>query len=446
MTDTLVEDAQPHDEAEIHPPQGRRPRWWFVALGALAVLGLTLWWATRPEPADDRMLVVDEAGAISLLDPGTGEVVFEVPDAVASPDRSTLLTTSDADEGTALESRDPHTGVVTGSTTLEVEDLTVRTVSPQGGAVALMPGPRGKGIYEPESRERTSLTVSYLDERESRTYELEGNIEPEMFSYDESGLFVLDFDPPDDPDSYFVRRLDLADGTLSDTGAPEVGLNPKMRGRARASVLHPDGDQLFTLYTLPQDGEPVYDVEAGDDTPRYAFIHVIDLKTEESYCIFLPEPIGTVEEATVGMGIAPDGGEVIVADPSTSTMARVDTAELAVIATTRVGALWGRGDGQAVVAVAADRTVYVGSGPRLIELSGLDIPTSREWDHGTSISGLSLSNAGDQLRVGGEGSVTLLDRATGAESGVLSAPGRGTVSLLGPPGGSVVQYPIVCAC
>ncbi|MEO6318342.1 MAG: hypothetical protein ABIP36_06115, partial [Acidimicrobiales bacterium] len=254
---------------------------------------------------------------------------------------------------------------------------------------------------------------------------------------------VLEFDPPTDPTSYYVRRLDLSDGTLSDTGAPQVGLNPKMRGKARAQVLHPDGTSLYTLYTLPQDGEPVFD--GDDDSPRYAFIHVINLKEEWSHCIFLPAPIGTVDEATVGMGISPDGTEIIVADPSTSTLARVDTTELTGDRTHRVERLRDNGT-KAAVAIADDGTAYLGTGPLLLELDLATMQPTRAWSQAEPISALSLSAAGDELRVGGGGVITLIDRATHEEKAVLRAPGRGTVALLGPPRGSVTEFPLECAC
>lgn len=445
----LRSDPNQDDPPVVIAVDGKRPRWTgrkalalVILVGAAAVGG---WMLTSSDPTDNRLLVLDEKGAISLLDPKTGTPDFKVRGATATPDRSALLTTETTGATTVLESRDPATGAVTGSTTLDRGDLTVRTVSPKGQAVALMPGPKGDGIYTPEPRARTSLTVSYVDGRPSRTYDLAGNVEPEMFSYDESGLFVLEFVPPTKPDSYYVRRLDLATGTTTDTGSPQVGLNPKMRGRARASILHPGGDQLFTLYTLPQTGEPVFDPEAGTGTPLFAFIHVIDLKQDSSFCVFLPEPIGTVDEASVGMGISPDGDEVIVADPSTATVARIDTADLSVTETINVEKLRD-GDAKAAVAMAEDGTVYIGSGPMLLELTRPGLQAARVWSQDATISGLSLSASGEQLRVGSHNAITLIDRATGAESAVLRAPGRGKMTLLGPPRGSVTEFPLECAC
>jgi hypothetical protein len=296
--------------------------------------------------------------------------------------------------------------------------------------------------------------VSFLDQREPLEFDLDGNVEPEMFSFDETGLYVLEFVPPTDPDSYFVRRLDLASGEMTDTGAPQVGLNPRMRGRARASALHPEGDQLFTLYTLPEGVEPFDPVEVGAATraaaaghdPLHAFIHVIDLREDRSFCIFLPAPIGTVEEATVGMGIAPDGSEVIVADPSTATVATVDTEELVVTGTTTIPQFEQRGGSQAKVAIAGDGMVYLGAGSELLEVARADFGVRRAWGQGANIDAMSLSASGDQLRVGGGGAITLLDRASGTEVAVLRPPGDGVAALLGPPQGSVTQFPLECAC
>lgn len=417
-------------------------------LAALAATGIiaataTAWARAGDGSPDDRLLVTGEDGAIALLDPATGDAVYEVPDATATPDRSAILTTREAGDETVLESRDPQTGDVSGSTRLDGAGLTVRTVSPEGTAVALMPGPRGKGIYEPQARERTSITVSYLDDRAPRSYDLDGNIEPEMFSVDETGLYVLEFVPPLEPDSYYVRRLDLATGDMTDTGAPQVGLDPRMRGKARASALHPEGHHLFTLYTLPRDGDPVFAPDG--DEPHHAFVHVIDLAEDESFCIFLPVPIGTADAAAVGMGIAPDGDEVVVADPSTSTIARIDVDSLEVAEAVTVEELR-PAESPAVVAVAPDDTVYVGAGSTVLELTHPALQATRVWSHTSWVTGLSLSADGDELRVGGDGAIALIDRETGMETAVLRTPGRGTLKLLGPPQGSVTQFPLECAC
>ena len=457
----LIDDRPDTETHIVQTPPRRRILLQFLGLLVIPVVigaGLLTWSdVAEGDDTDSRMLVVDDEGAISLLDSETGTQLYRVPGAVASPDRSALLTTRDAATGgTTLQSHDPATGEVTGQTTLGVDDLTVRTISPDGGAVALLPGPRGRDLYEPEARTTTSLTVAYTDDRPSRTYDLDGNFEPEMFSLDESLLFVLEFTPADAPTGYFVRQLDLESGELVDTGAPEAVLNPKMGGKARAQVLHPEGTHLYTLYTVPGDQQPVHDVEAppGADPEHWAFIHVIDLAAKTSHCIFLPVPIGTVDEASVGMGASPDGSTLYVADPSTSRVAVVDAIDLEVEEVVRVTKLRDN-HARAKVAVAEDGTVYVGNGSMVIELAADTLRATYAWSALTpvpdgiaaaDVTALSISGDQTELRVGTPEQITIVDRGTRKEVAVLQPPGDGTVNMLGPPQGSVTEFPLQCAC
>lgn len=138
--------------------------------------------------------------------------------------------------------------------------LEVRAVAPGGAAAVLMPGSAGSaGLYAPEPRERTELTVVWRDNRPPLTLTLEGNFEPETFTSDGEVLYLLEFLPATDPDHYLVRQLDLSSGRVTDVYTPEVDLNPEMRGHARAQVIHPDGDFLYTVYTLDAVGTAVED-------------------------------------------------------------------------------------------------------------------------------------------------------------------------------------------
>lgn len=414
-----------------------------LALAFLALAALAVWLLIVSRGVDDpRMLVVDEEGAVSLLDVASGDTLYTLPGAVATPDRSTLLTAWPDGDATVLSTRDAADGKVTGRTTLQ-GDLEIRTVSPRGGAVALLPeGTRGD-LYLPEPRVNTRLTVAYTDGRPARTYELDGNIEPEMFSLAEDALFVLSFDPPTDPAGYTVQRLDLASGALTDTAAPQVGLNPKMAGKARAQVLHPDGTFLYTLYTLTD--APVKDpaavTQGGDD--RWAFIHVINLDEQWSYCIFLEQPVGTGEEAAIGFGIAPDGQTLYVADSSTSTLTEVDPVGLTAESPQHIDQLLPDATA-AAVAVAPDGALYLGSAHTVLQVDPTTFEVLRAWVVEGPVDGLAVD--GDDLRVAFDGQVILIDRGTGTETGVLRAPRDGQLKLLGPPAGNATSFPVECAC
>src|SRR5688572_28750392 len=113
---TELDDATVHRVVRGPSPGRRRLLTRFVAFAAVPVAlvgALVAWSLVASDASDDRMLIVDDEGAISLLDTETGTSLYRVPGAVATPDRSALLTTRDAaDGGTVLESRDPGSGSV----------------------------------------------------------------------------------------------------------------------------------------------------------------------------------------------------------------------------------------------------------------------------------------------------------------------------------------------
>lgn len=449
--DVVVEQIRSEDRAPertvetVTPVVRAAPRLrWLVgppAVVVVAMLAAALWWAGAGDDDEHGLLVRDEGGGVALLDETTGEVAFQLDDAVPTPDRSALLTTRAAGDETILESRDARTGLVTGSTTLEGA-LHVRSISPRGGAVVLMPGAPGDDLYEPEPRTATDLTVAFLDDRPAQEFHLDGNIEPEMLSLDETTLFVLEFSPPMAPASYSVRKLDLATGEVTDTDSIQVDLTAKMAGRARAQAMHPDGTFLYTLYTLPSD-QPIHDIEVGDDAERFAFVHVISLDEKWSHCVLLPIPFGTTDEATIGMAVSPDGERVLIADPAIGRIAEMDTDTLEVTDVHRVEQL--RDSGQrAVLAVAGDGAVYASTGSIVLELDPETLQAVRASTVDAVVTGMSTTDS--VLRIAKGGQVVLVDRDSFDEIGVVGGPGRGTVDLLGPPGGSVVEFPLECAC
>lgn len=439
-------DVEPDHESGESPQQAlhsRRGRLGVsvsvVALVAL-VISAVLGWALLRSQGEEDLLVRNGDGSIALLDPGSGEAKFEVSNATPAPDRSMLFTTRSVGESTVLESRDARSGAVTGSTTL-AGDLAVRSVSPAGGAVVLMPGEPGPNLYEPEPRTSTEVTVAFVDDRPSLEFELDGNIEPEMLSLDEQTLFILQFEPAMDPTSYSVRKLDLASGGVTDTDSIQVDLNSKMAGRARAQVLHPEGKFLYTLYTLPADS-PVHEGAIAEGNERFAFVHVISLEEKWSFCIFLPVPFGITDEADVAMAVSPDGSRLMVVDPAIGQLAEIDTAEMTVTSLHDAPRLV---PGEpARLAVAGDDTVFTASGSVVMELDRDTFQPMYAWSQDRPVTAVSVTD--DELRIADGRSVVRIDRSSRLETGVIGQTKDGTVELLGPPQGSVTEFPLECAC
>ena len=108
------------DAGTARRPAARGP--WKLQLAAVGIFAVAMvalvWGLSAREPDSDHVLVRTEDGAIALIDPATGASRYELADAVPTPDRSALLTTRPNGEDTVLETRDPSTGSVTGSTSV----------------------------------------------------------------------------------------------------------------------------------------------------------------------------------------------------------------------------------------------------------------------------------------------------------------------------------------
>lgn len=268
------------------------PPWRRALLGAVILVGLVLaamaWLAGRPP--QPGVLVTDSSGLVSGIDPDTGATRLTVTNGLASPDGSTIYRIEETPAG-------------------NTEDL----------------------LYAPRPREVTDLTVAWKDGRTPKTFHLEGNFVPETFTVDGETLYLLDFQPATDPDHYFVRQLDLDTGQVTDVYSRDGGrveLNPEMRGRARAQVIHPDGSFMYTLYTVGAT-DPITD---PDGETRYGFVHVISLEENWSHCIFLPLPMGEIESA-LSLTIDPNGENLWVVDAANALAAEVHTASTSVVRT-----------------------------------------------------------------------------------------------------------------
>jgi DNA-binding beta-propeller fold protein YncE len=314
--------------ADLESPRSEpRPvRLQAVFVGSLALItagALGVFLFLQPSPAG--VLVASGDGTVIRFDPETGEEIFSVGSALASPDGSTVYAVEEDDDSAVVQQIDPVSGTVESAQPVPPR-LAVRMVGLNGNAAVLTPIGQGKpGLYAPQSREVTDFTVVWKEGRSPKTFHLEGNFEPETFTLDGSVLYLLEFAPATNPDHYFVRQLDLDTGQVTDVYSPEVELNPEMRGHARAQAIHPDGTFMYTLYTVGS-GEPLAD---GNGETRYAFVHVISLERDWSFCIFLPVPMGQVES---GMGLTtdPSGDRLYVVDSVARMVAEIDAGEMTV--------------------------------------------------------------------------------------------------------------------
>jgi DNA-binding beta-propeller fold protein YncE len=270
-----------------------------------------------------------------------------------------------------------------------------------------------------------------------RTYDLAGNYEPDAFATDNRHLFVLDYQPPQTPDRYVVRQLDLYTGTVSGVNSRSKTAVPEenMRGTRRMHVLSPDHQTLYTLYTHQPDHLHSRDLAAGLTTSAgtvHAFVHVLSLSQGWAYCLDLPQPFGIGPAAAHSLALSPDGSALYVADRSSGMVARVDTDQLTIRATANAGGEPMLGGGLAAAQVGSDGSLFLSGGAQILVLHPKTLAVVRRLPVAGATGGLGLSTDGQRLFASTAESVLALDPQTGTELARFAAPGTERIEHVGP--------------
>lgn len=304
-----------------------------------------------------------------------------------------------------------------------------KVASPQATWVAL-----GDTRHSAYGRRSTTLAV-LGGGSDPRSFELEGNFEPEAFSTDGRSLFVIEYLPPADPDSYRVRRLELDTGEVVPVYTPDADLQEAMEGTARIQAASPDGRRLYTLYSF-RDGRGV----------RHAFVHVLDLVDLWAHCIDLPSTFAESPEKAMALTVAPTGDRVYLADAAADLVAEIDTGTLAVARTADVD--FGVSGFPAQVVVGPDDVLYLSSGTRLLAVDRATLSQRHSWHLTDDITGLQPANDGSRLYVGMKDGIVMIDTASGRMLGTLNGEDLGRVGQLGRstrlPGEPPTEF--TCAC
>jgi hypothetical protein len=342
------------------------------------------------------------------------------PAAAVRPDGGlAYAVTPDPAGGSSLVRIDPADGVPIRSGTLG-GGWVPRAVSADGRACALG---RHQPSARPAGRDRTALLVTTGDRQ--RRYDLGGVVEPDAFTHDGAGLFVLEWLPPEAPDRYRVRLLDLASGrvepllTRAKASVP-AGAEEEMRGDGRHAVLSPDRQLLYTLYTHQPGHRHTRDLLAGRPGGVHAFVHVLHLTERWAYCLDLPHPFGTGPADGHAVAVSADGRRLAVVDATSGALAYADTGALRIERVDRVPA----GRGPAGLALAADgRRAFVGAGATVTVLDGGTGAVTARWGVPGPVRGLGLSPDTARVYAGGTDEVVWLDSGTGAVQGRVPVEG-----------------------
>lgn len=305
-----------------------------------------------------------------------------------------------------------------------------QTVSADGTRVALTTEEVSATKERPAGRDVTPVLIADAGGVRQRL-RLPGNFVPEAFTHDLAGLFVLEWLPPDSPDRYRVRVVDLTTGVpgplfTRDKGPIPAGTEEEMRGDGRQAVLAPNRTVLYTLYTHQPDHQHTRDRISGrPGSDVHAFVHTLHLEQRWAYCVDLPHPFGEAAPDGHAMAITPDGGRLYIVDVTSGTVAEITTEDLTVRHTAKLAGATGP------AYAAADRErlfLGAGAGVRTVDLADLAVTAERPVRD--PVTGLILSPDGSRLYVGQNAAVAWHDPAAGGELGRAAVPGL--VGLHGP--------------
>lgn len=306
-----------------------------------------------------KVLALHQDG-IGVVDLGRGDWLVPPAPAALPPDHRGLATTHGGDLAVWRLSDGQRTAVA---------DLdgawTPRAVI--RGSVALIQGDHGSAIYEPVGRSTTKIMITGHERR----FDLPGNLEPEAFSPDGSRLYLLDYLPPEAPDIYRVRVLDLATGQIHPLAtrakkAIPAGAEETMRGRGRHAVYDPANGILFTLYTHQPDhrhtGELLGVRPGAPDV--HAFIHALHLGEGWAFCIDLPEPFGRDSADGHTLVLSAKSPDLMFAvSAAHGVVAEIDRRELTVKNSRSIPAMAGSATGVST----ADGALMLAVGARLTD-------------------------------------------------------------------------------
>jgi hypothetical protein len=296
---------------------------------------------------------------------------------------------------------DPADGITTRSTTLGGGWLP-RTVSRTACALSRVPA-----SVLPTARKTTPLLVTV--DGKTRQFDLPGVVEPDAFTTDNTGLFVLEWLPATAPDHYRVRLLDLTTGEVGplltrDKTAVPPGAEEEMRGEGRQAVLAPDGQVLYTLYTHQPGHRHTRDLLSGRPGNAHAFVHVLHLTERWAYCLDLPHPFGEGPPAAHAIAASADGRELAVFDASSGNIAYAGTAELTI-----TGVVQAPKGAKAGLAYTPDGAHALAGAGRTISTLDHTGAVTASWSMRADVRGLATSRDGARIYCGGDNEVLWLD-------------------------------------
>jgi hypothetical protein len=297
----------------------------------------------------------------------------------------------------------------------------------------MAPLPKGASQWVPTPRTFTDIVVADpTGEVPPQRFHIKGNVEPEAFSADGSGLFLIRYLPGEAPTAYRVARLDLEDGDVY----PVLGRNKTwaetMTGTRLKQAESADGAGLYTLYTSqPPSYATGFDPTQAQATRPVAFVHSLNLEDGFAVCVGLPKSLWGGDPDAEAIAVSPDGARVYVVDTVRGVIAEMDTGRLRVIRSVKadLGAL---GRSHAEAAVSPDgASLFVSRGSSIAAFDTASLERDAVRTTGGEVTALGFSLDGRSMYLAMRDEVAVVDASTGAARGMIPIPNVGPASFVG---------------
>jgi hypothetical protein len=378
-------------------------------------------------------VVLGSGSQLVAIDPATGSVLFKGTGVHTATDPSRLFTAEPQGASTMLRTRVTATGAVIATATIH-GSLAIRVVSADGGRVALMaPLPAGASPWIPAPRPSTDVVVADpTGATPPLRFHIGGNVEPEAFSADGTGLFLIRYLPATAPTAYRVARLDLDDGDVYRVLGRNKTWAQTMSGTRLTQVASQDGAGLYTLYSSqPPSYAAGFDaVQAGAKRP-VAFVHSLSLTDGFAVCVGLPKSLWGGAPDAEAIAVSPDGARVYVVDTERGVIAVMDTGRLKVIGSATVD-LTSVGSSRTEAAVSPDgSSLFVTRGSRILTIDAETLRPVAARTTGGEVTALGFSLDGRSMYLAMRDEVAVVDVSTGEPTRMIPAPDLGPATFVG---------------
>ena len=362
--------------------------------------------SSTPTTPVGGLVLVRTDGGMAAADMSTGKVLFNEEDAIASPDRSLVYSTSQG----ALRVLEADTGDVVHS--FPAPAGTIPIAASEGGLVALIAAGSATYPRAPEGRRSTPVDITDTESGATQRLNLHGNFEPEAFSTDGRSLFLIQYQPAAAPDHYRVMELDLASEKIFRVASPDKVPPSSMQGTRLQQVWAPDRSVLYTLYTNQvSSGAPL------------TFVHVLNLEEKWAHCIDLPAAFGSSRPNAKAMAGSPDGKRLYVTDADARLIATINTSRFAVQTTDIADVPSPQGQAAATASLAADGTLYLSGGDNVSVFDIETMTSGSRWTSDSPILDEGLSPDGTVLFLSTADGIQARDPGTGTSLGTARLPG-----------------------